>query len=153
MSGECLDLSKMCLDVSGMCLDGAKIVSVVRVLNMVPWTWCPCLDHWLCMDQFGPCLDCVLTLLRPCMDCVWILSIQCRNVPLSCLKPVWTWFIRQSVSPPTSLGAKIHLGECIHYQWHNMFYYATSSPVMIFPRLLCFHWWFWIKMICNLSYS
>ena len=107
----------MCLEhvwpVSGLCLE--------HVRTFVSWT---CLDcDWTMVSVsrpwtvyvYGsvwtlswPCLDIVVTVYG--MDCVWILSIQCQNVSLSCLKPAWTLSISQTASPPTSLGAKIHLG-------------------------------------------
>ena len=137
MSGHVWRVSVPVLNVSGcvwMCLEHVWTVSRLCLEHVHTfcgpcsehvWTvtgpWCPCLDNGLCMcmDQFGPCLDRVLTLLWPCMDCVWISSIQCRNVSLRCLKPVWTLSISQTASPPTSLGAKIHLGKCIYCQNPN----------------------------------
>ena len=120
---NCLECVWICLEhvwpVSRLCLEHVHTFCgpCPEHVWTETWPWCRCLDHGLCMfcmDQFGPCLNRVLTLLWPCMDCVWISSIQCRNVPLRCLKPVRTLSKSQTVSPPTSLGAKIHLGKCIH---------------------------------------
>ena len=62
----------MCLEhvwtVSRLCLE--HVHTFCGPCSEHVWTvtgpWCPCLDHGLCMfcmDQFGPCLDRVLTLL------------------------------------------------------------------------------------------
>ena len=59
----------------------------------------------------------------------WERSRQCRDVSVSCLKPVWALSLSQSDSNPSRLWAKINLGECI----------TTSSREILWVRvvLLC----------------
>ena len=68
---NCLECVWMCLEhvwtVSRLCLEHVHTFCgpCPEHVRTVTGPWCPCLDHELCMcmDQFGPCLNRVLTLL------------------------------------------------------------------------------------------
>ena len=64
-------VSRLCLEhVHTFCGPCSEHVWTVTV------PWCPCLDHGLCMcmDQFGPCLDIVVTVYGLCLNLVYTVS-------------------------------------------------------------------------------